>query len=116
MTYPVARMRSMIPRILRRFSLCLGSDKPTPRGPGEVLWLPIDDTSGVVVKELIDEIEDVLFLRGSGDIGPQSFQPGSFYRYVDKHRAQKGSVAGYVEYGVFATSTGLGFSVYIQTQ
>ena len=60
--YPVARMRSMISRILRRLSLCFGSDKPTPRGLSEVLPFPIDDRSGVIAKEPIDEIEDVLDL------------------------------------------------------
>ena len=114
--YPVARMRSMISRILRRLSLCLGSDNPTPRGPGGVIGSPIDDTSGVVAKELIDEMEDVLLLWGSEDIGPQRIQPGSFYRYADEHRAQKGSVAGYTTYGVFDTSPAHEFSVCVQTQ
>ena len=72
MTYPVARMRSITPRIFRRFALWVGLDRPTPRGsaaaPGEVDISPIDDTSGVVAKEPIEETEDVLLLRGLGDI------------------------------------------------
>jgi len=85
----------------------MGSDKPTPRGPVEAL---MDDTSGVVAKELMDETDDALLLGGEGDIGPQRFQPGSFYRYANKHRSQKESVAGCMGYGMFATSPALEFS------
>jgi hypothetical protein len=92
MTYPVALIRSMTSRIFRRFALCMGSDRPTPRGSGEVGSPFIDDTSGVVAREAIDEIEDLLLLGGLGGIGPLGFQPGSLYRYADKERARNGSM------------------------
>jgi len=56
-------------------------------------------------------MEDVPFLWGLGDTGPQRLQPASFYTYADGHRAQEGIVAGYMGYGVFATSPALEFSV-----
>ena len=65
-------MWSMISRIFRRYALWSGSDRPTPRGCGVVSEesdMPvIDDVSGVVTKELIDETEDALLVRGFGDI------------------------------------------------
>ena len=95
MTYPVARIRSMTPRILRRYALWVGSDRPTPRGSGvpeEVGVSPIDDMSGVVVNELIDETEDLLLLWGFEGVGPPGFQRGWFYRHPDNIRAQNGAV------------------------
>ena len=71
-TYPVARMRSMIPRILRRLALWMGSDRPIPWCTGGVFGgveSPIDDASGVVAKESIDETDGVL-LRELWDIEP----------------------------------------------
>ena len=66
MAYPVARIRSITSKIFRRLALCVGSDRPIPRGPDES---PIsDDTSGVVAKEVMEEIEDVLFLWDLWDI------------------------------------------------
>ena len=66
MTYPVALMRSMTSKIFLRLALWVGSDRPTPRGAGEALSSsPIaDDMSGVVAKELIDEVEDALWSVG----------------------------------------------------
>jgi hypothetical protein len=82
-TYPVARMRSMISRMLRRYALWVGSDRPTPRGSGEpgVGEPTIDDVLGVVARELIGETEDALLLWCSEDIGPQygSRQVGFIY-------------------------------------
>lgn len=80
----MARIRSIISRIFRRLALWSGSDKPTPRG-GVLGSSPIiDNTSGVVAKEPIDEVEEVLLLGGLGDIGPRHFQQSSFYRHPDK--------------------------------
>ena len=76
MTCPVARIRSMTSRILRRYALWVGSDRPTPRGSDEADEPIIDNVSGVVTKESVDEIEDVLLLWGLEDIGPLGFQPG----------------------------------------
>lgn len=73
MTYPVALMRSMISRILRRYALWVGSDSPTPRGSGGMGAPDIDGVSGVVAKELIDETEDALLLW---DIEPQGIPAG----------------------------------------
>ena len=60
-THPVARMRSMTPKILRLYALWAGSDRPTPRGSGvapcEVDVSPMDKMSGVVGKVVIDETE-----------------------------------------------------------
>ena len=73
MTYPVARIRSMTPRILRRYALWVGSERPTPRGSGvpeEVEVSPTDDMSGVVVNELMYEIEDLPLLWGFEGVGP----------------------------------------------
>ena len=53
----------------------------------------IDDWSGVVAKEGIDEVKDVLLLWGFEDVGLLGFQPGWSYRYPDKDRARKGTVA-----------------------
>ena len=67
MTYPVARIRSMTPRILRRYALWVGSDRPTPRGSGvpeTVEVSPVDDMSSMVANELMDETEDLLLLWG----------------------------------------------------
>ena len=64
LTYPVARMRSTTSRILRRCALWVGSDSPTPRGSGEGDGVAIDDASGVVAKEVIEEMEVVLLLWG----------------------------------------------------
>lgn len=65
-THPVARMRSMTPKILRLYALWVGSDRPTPRGSGvapcEVDVSPMDEMSEVVGKVLIDETEGVLLL------------------------------------------------------
>lgn len=83
-TYPVARMRSMIPRILRRLALWMGSDRPIPWCTGGVFGgveSPIDDASGVVAKESMDETEGVL-LRELWDIEPVRFRLRSFYRYT----------------------------------
>jgi len=66
MTYPVALIRSMISRILRRYALWMGSDSPTPRGSGGMGTPAIDAVSGVVAKELIDETEDALLLWDIG--------------------------------------------------
>ena len=97
MTYPVARIRSMSWRILRRYALWVGLDRPTPRGsaavPGEVGSVPIDDMSGVVEKELTDETEDALLRWELGDIVLLGFQPCPFYRQADKDRTRMGSVA-----------------------
>ena len=68
LTYPVARMRSTTPRIFRRYALWAGSDRPTPRCSGEADGVAIDDESGVVAKELIEETEVVLLLWGLEDI------------------------------------------------
>jgi hypothetical protein len=68
LTYPVARMRSTTSRTLRRCALWVGSDRPTPRGSGEGDGVTIDDGSGVVVKEVTEEMEVVLLLWGFGDI------------------------------------------------
>jgi len=69
--YPVARMRSMISRILRRYALWVGSDRPIPWGsvaaPCEG-GSPIDDMSGVVAKEPTDETEELLLLWCFRDI------------------------------------------------
>ena len=95
MTYPVARIRSMTPRILRRYALWVGSDRPTPRGSGvpeEVEVSPIDDMSGVVVNELMDETEDLLLLWDFEGIGSLGFQPGSLYRHPDDIGTQNGAV------------------------
>ena len=76
MAYPVARIRSMISNILRRFALWVGSDRPTPRGPAVVPCVsPIGDTSDVAVKELIDGAEGVLLLWSFKSAGPLRFQP-----------------------------------------
>ena len=92
MTYPVARMRSMTPKILRRYALWAGSDRPTPRGSGVAASVsPMDEVSGVVAKEVIDENEDVLLLWGLEDIGPLGFRSGWLYRYADNDRARKGT-------------------------
>jgi hypothetical protein len=61
-----------------------------------------------MAKELIDEI-DVLWVVG--DVGPLGFQSGSFYRYADKDRARKGSVAVWIGWNAFATSRAFEFSV-----
>ena len=95
MTYPVARILSMTPSILRRYALWVGSDRPTPRGSGvpeEVEVSPIDDMSGVVVNELMDETEDLLLSWGFVGIGPLGLQPGWFYRHPDDIRVQNGAV------------------------
>ena len=39
---------------------------------------PVDDVSGVVAKELIEETGDVLLLWALEDIGPQPLLPYSF--------------------------------------
>jgi len=69
-TYPVARILSITSRIFRRFALWVGSDRPTPRGAGEGLDSSpiVDDMSGVVAKEQMDDAEDLAFLRGVGVI------------------------------------------------
>ena len=84
MTYPVARMRSITSRILRRYALWVGSDRPTPRGSAivseKVCPSPIDEMPDVVGKELIDETGDVLLRWGSG----KSDLPGSNQvRFID---------------------------------
>ena len=61
-------MRSTTSRIFRRYALWEGSDRPTPRGSGEADGVIIDDASGVVAKELIEEMEVVLLLWGLEDI------------------------------------------------
>ena len=76
MTYPVARIRSIISRILRRYALWMGSDRPTPRGSDEVDAPTIDGVLGVVAKELIDETEDALLLGVFEDIGPLGVPAG----------------------------------------
>ena len=83
MTYPVARMRSMMPKIFRRYALWIGSDRPTPRGScgcaDEVDDIP--ERSGVVAKERIEETEEALLLWCCEDIGFLGLQPGPFYRH-----------------------------------
>jgi hypothetical protein len=79
-TYPVARIRSIIPRILRRYSLCRGSDRPTPRGSG--VGSGVGDAiseSGVVVKELREETDEVLLPWGREGIEYLGNRPGQFY-------------------------------------
>jgi len=100
MAYPVARIRSITPRILRRYALWAGSDRPTPRGSG-VDVPAIDVVSGVVVKELTEDTEDAPSLRDLEDIELVWFQQGWFYR-VDKDEAQKESVAGLRGHEVWA--------------
>ena len=55
MTYPVARIRSTIPRTLRRFALWVGLDRSMARGSVEVVdevGAPlIDDILSVMPKE-----------------------------------------------------------------
>jgi len=48
----------------------MGSDRPIPRGSGELDPPAIDDVSGVVAKEPMEEIEDALLLWWFEDIGP----------------------------------------------
>ena len=91
MTCPVARMRSMTSRILRRYALLVGSDRPTPRGSDEADEPIIDNVSGVVTGGSVDEIEDVLLLWGLENIGPLGFQHGRSYRHPDKDSARKGA-------------------------
>ena len=69
-THPVARMPSIIRRILRRYALCRGSDRPTPCG-GSGVAPALDDIvwSGVVVKELMEERDEALLLGGVEGIG-----------------------------------------------
>jgi len=74
-TYPVARIRSMTPRILRRYALWAGSDRPTPRGSG-VDVPAIDVVSGVVVKELAEDTEGAPPLREFGESELPWFQQG----------------------------------------
>ena len=78
MPYPMARKRWIISKILRLYSLWAGSDRPTPRGSGGPD--DIDDVSGVVAKESIEEIEDALLLLWFEDIGSVEIQPCWFYR------------------------------------
>ena len=76
LTYPVARMRSTTSRILRRYALWVGSDRPTPRGSGEGDGVSIDDAPGVVAKEQMEEMEVVLLRWGFEDIWFLGFQMG----------------------------------------
>lgn len=72
MTYPVARILSITSRIFRLLALWAGSDRPTPRGSVVEVDIP-SDVSSVVVKELMEENEDVLLLWGLWNIGPLEF-------------------------------------------
>ena len=76
----------MTSRSFRRLALWVGSERPTPRGPDEVLDSSPIEASGVEAKEVRDEIEDARFLWGFGDICPPTIQPGSTYRNGDKVR------------------------------
>jgi hypothetical protein len=82
MTYPVARMRSIMPKIILRYALWTGSDRPTPRGScgcaDEEEDIP--ERSGVVAKEEIEETEEALLLWCCEGIGSLGLQPGQFYR------------------------------------
>ena len=71
-TYPVARILSMTPRIFRRYALWAGSDRPTPRGSGIAFDVDASaiEMSGVVVKELTEDTEDGPLLWGFEDIEP----------------------------------------------
>ena len=97
-TYPVARMRSMISRILRRLALWVGLDRPIPRGSDgvddEVATSPVD---GVVAKEAVDETEDALLLWGLGNIGHLGIRPGSFYRSRTRIELEKGKCGGVMD-------------------
>jgi len=53
----------------------------------------IDDVSGVVVKELMEETEDVLLLWDFEDMGTLGVPAGSAFKYADENRAQNGTVA-----------------------
>ena len=79
-THPVARMPSIIRRILRRYALCRGSDRPTPRcGSGVAPALDDIVESGVVAKELMEETDEALLLGGVEGIGSLGSHPGSSY-------------------------------------
>ena len=75
----------MIPRILRLYALCSGSDRPIPRGSG--LDVDMSDASGVVAKEPREEIEEALLLREVEGIASPGDQPGPFYRSLKKRKA-----------------------------
>jgi hypothetical protein len=94
MTNPVARMRSMTPKILRRYAPWVGSDRPTPLGsgvaPGGVGVFPMDEMSGVVAKEEMEETEDVLLMWGLKDIKPLEFRL-DWLHFIDGDRQGQGS-------------------------
>ena len=85
MTYPVARIRSMTPRIFRRYALWVGSDSPTPSGSCKLLNPPLmfdNSESGVVANEPIDETEDALPLWDLVDIRRLDFPQAALYAHV----------------------------------
>ena len=115
MAYPVARIRSITPRILRRYALWAGSDRPTPRG-SSVDVPAIDAVSSVVVKELTEDTEDAPPLREFGDIELLWFRQGRLYICVDKGEAPKGSVTGLTGHDVFDVDCMIKFSVLYSTK
>ena len=72
----------------------------------------MDEMSGVVAKEVIDENEDLL-LWGLEVIGPLGFRSGRFYRYADNDRARKGTMA---DVACFSMTHTVEFSVLYSTE
>ena len=76
----------------------MGSDRPIPRGSGEVDPPAIDDVSGVVAKKRMDETESALILRDVEEVGPQGV-PAGLVLYVRRQgQVPKGNCGG-VEFG-----------------